>query len=82
MYYNWGGSVGTYKKVTLLPNTKISYNKLKKNFELFLPFDYIPALNGEQVGVEFTVYLNDVANSQMNKLMYYSSSAPMSIPQR
>lgn len=82
LFYNWAGSVGTYKKVNLLPNTKISYNKLKKNFELFLPFDYIPALNGEQVGVEFTVYLNDVANSQMNKLMYFSSSAPMSIPQR
>lgn len=82
LFYNWGGSVAAYKKMNLLPNSKVSYNKLKKNLELFLPFEYIPDLKGENVVVEFTVYLNDSKNNQWNKLMYFSNSSPMSLPAR
>ena len=80
LYYNWGGTVAAYKKMNLLPNTKVSYNKTKKNFELFLPFDYVPETYGKKVLVVFAVYLDDVANKQMDKLMYFSTTTPFSLP--
>lgn len=80
LYYNWGGTVAAYKKMNLLPNSKVSYNKTKKNFELFLPFDYVPETYGKKVIVVFAVYLDDVANKQMDKLMYFSTTTPLSLP--
>jgi hypothetical protein len=79
LYYNWGGTVAAYKKMNLLPNSKVSYNKTKKNFELFLPFDYVPETYGKKVIVVFAVYLDDVANKQMDKLMYFSTTTPLSL---
>lgn len=79
-YYNWGGTSATYQKMNLLPNSKVSYNTLKKNFELFLPYDQIPELNGKRVMIIFAVYLDDVANGQMDKLMYFSTTTPLNIP--
>jgi hypothetical protein len=68
--------------MNLLPNSKVSYNKgTKKNLELFIPFDQIPELNGRKVMVAFAVYLDDVANKQMDKLMYFSATNPLSITQ-
>lgn len=79
--YNWGGTVATYVKATLLPNSKKAYNKTaKRNLELFLPFSEIPAMNGKKVTIEFTVVLDDMANGQLNKLMYYSYTNPLSLP--
>ena len=78
-YYNWGGTAATYKKMNLLPNSKVSYNKTTKNFELFFPFDQMPELNGKKIVVAFAVYLDDVANQQMDKLMYFSTTKPLSI---
>jgi hypothetical protein len=66
--------------MNLLPNTKTSYNKAsKKNLELFFPFDQMPQLYGKKVMVVFAVYLDDVANGQMDKLMYFSTTTPLSI---
>jgi hypothetical protein len=80
LFYNWGGTVATYLKMNLLPNSKVSYNKTaKKNLELFLPFDQIPEMNGKKVVIEFAVYLDDVKNNQMDKLMYFSTTNPLSI---
>jgi serralysin len=79
-YYNWGGTAATYLKMNLLPNTKKSYNKgTYKNLELFFPFDQIPELYGKKVMVVFAVYMDDVANGQMDKLMYFSTTKPLSI---
>jgi serralysin len=78
-YYNWGGTAAAYRKMNLLPNTKISYNKPVKNFELFFPFDQMPELNGKKIVVAFAVYLDDVANNQMDKLMYFSTTTPLSV---
>lgn len=79
-YYNWGGTAATYLKMNLLPNSKISYNKLaKKNLELFFPFEQMPELNGKKVMIVFAVYLDDEANGQMDKLMYFSTTTPLSI---
>ena len=78
-YYNWGGTAAAYKKMTLLPNSKVSYNKTTKNFELFFPFDQMPELNGKKIVVAFAVYLDDVANNQLDKLMYFSTTNPLSI---
>ncbi len=81
-YYNWGGTTAVYLKMNLLPNSKVSYNKGgKKNLELFLPFDQIPDLNGKKVMIAFAIYLDDVANKQMDKLMYFSATNPLSITQ-
>jgi hypothetical protein len=81
-YYSWGGTTAVYLKMNLLPNSKVSYNKgTKKNLELFIPFDQIPELNGRKVMVAFAVYLDDVANKQMDKLMYFSATNPLSITQ-
>ncbi|HPG12785.1 MAG TPA: hypothetical protein PLU37_14730, partial [Chitinophagaceae bacterium] len=80
--YNWGGTVAAYVKMNLLPDSDVSYNKNgNKNLELFLPFDYIPQLAGKKVKVVFAVYLDDVANKQMNKLMYFSMTEPLSVTQ-
>jgi hypothetical protein len=79
--YNWGGYVATYVKANMLPNSKLSYNKTaKKNLELFLPYSEIPALNGKKVTIEFTVVLDDIVNGQLDKLMYYSYTKPLSLP--
>ena len=78
-YYNWGGTAAVYRKMNLLPNTKVSYNKQSKNFELFFPFNQIPELNGKKIVVAFAVYLDDVANNQLDKLMYFSTTSPLSI---
>ena len=81
-YYNWGGTAAVYLKMNLLPNSKVNYNKgTKKNLELFIPFDQIPDLNGRKVMIAFAVYLDDVSNKQMDKLMYFSTTNPLSITQ-
>lgn len=81
LYYNWGGTAATYKKMNLLPNSKVSYNKAgKNNLELFMPFEYIPDTYGKKIMVVFAVYLDDVANGQMDKLMYFSTTTPLSLP--
>ena len=79
-YYNWGGTAATYFKMNLLPNSNLSYNKqVKKNLELFFPFSKMPELNGEKIMIVFAVYLDDVLNGQLDKLMYFSTTAPLSI---
>ena len=66
--------------MNLLPNSKISYNKTaKKNLELFFPFEQMPELYGKKVMIVFAVYLDDIANKQMDKLMYFSTTTPLSI---
>ena len=82
-YFNWGGALAVYRKVNLLPNTRISYNKPgKTTYELFFPFKMFPELYGQRVRVAFAVYLDDVVNNQMDKLMYFSATNALSIPQR
>ncbi|MBK9937356.1 MAG: hypothetical protein IPP02_03030 [Chitinophagaceae bacterium] len=79
-YYNWGGTAATYLKMNLLSNSKISYNKTaKKNLELFFPFAQMPELYGRKVMIVFAVYLDDVKNGQMDKLMYFSTTTPLSV---
>ncbi len=80
LYYNWGGTAATYLKMKLLPNSKVVYNKTAKtNLELFFPFDEMPELYGKKIMVVFAVYLDDIANNQMDKLMYFSTTNPLSI---
>lgn len=82
-YYNWGGALATYSKVTLLPNSKVTYNKdAKGKYELFFPLSMFPDLYGQKVRVAFAVYLDDVANNQMDKLMYFSATNPLGIPSK
>ncbi len=79
--YNWGGYVATYVKGTMKPNSKASFNKgTTKNLELFLPYAEIPGYSGKKVSIEFTVVLDDVVNGQYNKIMYYTSTTPLSLP--
>jgi len=82
-YYNWGGALASYMKMNLLPNSKVTYNKqTKNNLELFFPFKMFPELYGQKVRVAFAVYLDDVANNQMEKLMYFSATNALSIPRK
>ena len=82
-YYNWGGALASYLKINLLPNSKVTYNKnTKNNLELFFPFKMFPDLYGQRVRVAFAVYLDDVANNQMEKLMYFSATNALSIPRK
>lgn len=79
--YNWGGYVATYVKGTMTPNSKAIFNKdAKKNLELFLPYSEIPDLKGKKVSIEFTIVLDDIQNGLLKKVMYYTSSAQLSIP--
>lgn len=77
--YNWGGSAATYLKMNLVPNTRKSYNKGKKDLPLILPYDQMPDMTGKKFLVEFTVYQDDAATGKLNKLVYYSYSTPLSI---
>jgi serralysin len=80
-YYNWGGTAATYLKMNLLPNSKVSYNKgSQKNLELFIPYDKIPALGNKKLMIVFAVYLDDEKNGQRDKLMYFSTTTPLSLP--
>lgn len=80
--FNWGGTAAVYLRMNLLPNSKITYNKLKQNLELFIPYSKIPGgVEGKKIKIEFTIVLDDLKNGQMDKLMYYSSSAPLTITQ-
>jgi predicted Zn-dependent protease len=79
--FNFGGIVSVYLQMNLKANTSFSYNKKARNFELFLPFDKIPPLNGKKVKVLFSVYQNDMANDVQFKLLYFSSTAPLSVAQ-
>ncbi|MFZ9387031.1 MAG: M12 family metallopeptidase [Chitinophagaceae bacterium] len=80
-YFNWGGALAVYMKMNLLPNSKVSYNKTPQSrMELFFPFKMFPELYGQKVRVAFAVYLDDVANNQMDKLMYFNATNPLSIP--
>lgn len=82
-YYNWGGTLATYLNMSLLPNSKVSYNKDAKGMlELFFPLSTFPDLYGKKVRVAFSVYLDDTENNQLNKLMYFSATNPLSIPAR
>jgi len=78
-YYNWGGTAAAYRKMNLLPNSKVTYNKATKNFELFFPYDQMPNLNGQKIIVAFAVYMDDKENNQLDKLMYFSTTNPLSI---
>jgi serralysin len=80
--FSWNKMAAVYLKTNLLPSSKVSYNKtVKKNLELFFPFREMPDLKGQKVKVEFTVYLDDVVNNKMNRLVAYSLSQPLSMPQ-
>ena len=82
-YFNWGGALAVYLKMNLLPNSRVTYNKTAQDrLELFFPFKMFPALYGQKVRVAFAVYLDDVANNQMDKLMYFNTTNPLSIPAR
>ncbi len=77
--YNWGGYAATYLKMNLQPNSKKSYNKLKKDLQLILPYNQMPDMAGKSFRVEFTVYQDDAATGKLNRLVYYSYSSPLSI---
>ncbi len=78
--FHWGGNAGVFLKMNLLPNLKKSYNKLpKKDLQLIFPYDQMPDLQGKKFKVEFTVYQDDAATGKLNRLVYYSYSAPLSI---
>ncbi|MFM7672823.1 MAG: M12 family metallopeptidase [Bacteroidota bacterium] len=81
-YYNWGGAVATYYKLNLMPNTTYGINQTTKNFEMFLPAQYIPELGDSPIYVEFSVVLDDPTNDQKNRLMYMKSSSTMKMPKR
>jgi len=75
--YNLSGYVATYTMVTVLPNSNVVYNKpgAKSNFELFIPYDYIPLANNAKIKVEFFIKLVDKANNQYKDIgaRYYTS---------
>lgn len=78
--YNWHGDAAVYYLMRLMPNSKVSYNKQKTDFEMYLPFDRIPDIKGKTIKIEFSVYLDDKKNGQLDKLMYFSNSNPLSLP--
>jgi hypothetical protein len=58
----------------------MSYNKGKyHNLELFFPYEQMPELYGKKIMIVFAVYLDDVANNQMDKLMYFSTTNALSV---
>ncbi|MBA2744745.1 MAG: hypothetical protein H0U44_00835 [Flavisolibacter sp.] len=63
-FYNWGGYVAVYPKLTLTPNASAKYNKGQKNLELFLPYDEIPVEAGKKMKIFLRVALRDDVNDQ------------------
>lgn len=80
-YYNWGGWVATYKKLTLLPSRSVKYNSSQlRDLELFLPYSEMPGVAGMPVMVEFHVILDDRANNQLVPVTYYFHNIPTQLP--
>ena len=77
--YNWNGYAGTYLKMNLFPNSKISYNNGANKLELLFPYNQVPDLKGKKFRIEFTIYQDDVATGKLDRLVIYSYSLPMSI---
>lgn len=77
--YNWGGHVAGYTKLTLLPNSKTSYNKDSKNLEIYIPYSEIPLPKDKKVTVELRVVLEDVINGNLVKVTSYFSDTPVSL---
>jgi hypothetical protein len=48
--------------------------------ELFFPIRQFPELYGQRIRVAFAIYLDDIANNQMDKLMYFSATNTLGIP--
>ncbi|MBL7741535.1 MAG: hypothetical protein JNK14_20110 [Chitinophagaceae bacterium] len=78
--FHWGGFLAAYQKKMLLPATKVSYNKLKKDTEIFLPDTQIPEwLRKYKVKFEFFVAMVNPRTKEMEKIGYYMSPSFMSI---
>lgn len=79
-YYNWGGYVATYKKLLLLPNSRMRYNKeLMKDLELFIPYSEIPLGQDKTVTIEFRIMLEDVVNEKLIEVLWYYHNVPVSL---
>lgn len=78
--FHWGGFLATYQKRNLLPNSKVTYNKVKKDLELFLPASQIPAwLKDYKVKFEFFVSMEDPKTKELTKIGYYMSPNSFSL---
>jgi hypothetical protein len=63
-----------------LPNSKVSYNKLKKDLELFLPDAMIPDwLKSYKVKFEFFVSMEDPKTKELTRIGYYMSPNSFSL---
>jgi|GEM_PF-646733 len=49
---------------------------------MFSPDEYIPDLSGEPFLVELSIPMNDPANGQMNRLVYFKTSSVLQLPLR
>jgi len=78
--YSWNKMAATYLPMTLLANSKTSYNKgVIKNLELFFPFKEMPPLNGKKMKIMFLVYVYDNVNNKFDRVAASSLSAPLSL---
>jgi serralysin len=77
--FNWGGFVATNTQMNLLPNSKVSYNRGKKDLELFLPYSQIEDIGNSKVKIEFFVATEDIKTGKLDRIMYYTSSNPLSL---
>lgn len=79
--YSWGGWVATYKDILVLPNSNIVYNKagVKRNLELFIPYDQIPLENNSQVRIEFFIRLADGLNKKYKDIGFKTYTQLISI---
>ncbi|MCX8019069.1 MAG: M12 family metallopeptidase [Chitinophagaceae bacterium] len=81
--FNWGGTLATYMKIPVFPNTTRIFNQNKDNpFYLFLPLYLFPQLYGKEVRITFEVFMNDVMNNHLNKLVFQSATNRLSLPAR
>ncbi|MBL7743088.1 MAG: hypothetical protein JNN00_06380 [Chitinophagaceae bacterium] len=78
--FHFGGFLAAYQKKLLLPSTRVSFNKMKKDMEIFLPDTQIPDwLRKYKIKFEFFVAMVNPRTKEMDKIGYYMSPTFMSI---
>ena len=75
-YNSFDGQVAAYRSITTIPGKKVSFNKLKKDFEIFILFDQLELMEKQDLYVKFRV-VQETLDGEL-KSVYQAKAASFS----
>lgn len=73
--YSFENRVAAMRNVTTIPGKKVSYNKLKKDFEIFIPYDQIETITDQaNIYILFRVVL-ETKDGEIKDIFYGNAAA-------